>query len=78
MAEHGISHGSGETIKSLMEATHAFFKAFYAAGKSTTEMSKEEMHLYYSKCQRHSVLMLGVSGMDEDSKPFDHGFVNEG
>lgn len=76
MAEHGISNGSGETVKHLMEAAHEFFKVFYGAGKSTKEMSKEEMHLYYSTCQRHSILMLGVSGMDEDSKPFDHGFVD--
>ena len=77
MAQHGISHGSGESLKSLMEATHTFFKAYYGAGKSTTEMSVSEMHLFYTECQRHSILMLGVSGMDEDSKEFDHGFKSE-
>lgn len=77
MAEFGVSHGSEETIDDLMDATHKFFKAFYAGGKSTTKMSTQEMHLFYETCQRHSILMLGVSGMDEDLKEFDHGFKSE-
>ena len=75
MAQHGISHGSGKTIKELMEDAHEAFKEIHGAGKSTTEMSVSKMHLFYTSCQRHSILMLGVSGMDEDSKEFDHGFT---
>jgi len=75
MAQHGISHGSGKSLKELMEDAHEAFKEIYGAGKSTMEMSVSEMHLFYSECQRHSILMLGVSGMDEDSKEFDHGFT---
>ena len=77
MAQHGISHGSGKTIKELMKDAHEAFKEIHGAGKSTTEMSVSEMHLFYTECQRHSILMLGVSEMDEDSKEFDHGFKSE-
>ena len=77
MAQHAISRGAGKTIKELMEDAHEAFKEIHGAGKSTTEMSVSEMHLFYTECQRHSILMLGVSGMDEDSKEFDHGFKSE-
>ena len=75
MAQHAISRGAGKTIKELMKDAHEAFKEIHGAGKSTTEMSVSEMHLFYTECQRHSILMLGVSGMDEDSKEFDHGFT---
>ena len=50
MAQHGISHGSGKTIKELMEDAHEAFKEIHGAGKSTTEMSVSEMHLFYTEC----------------------------
>lgn len=74
MAQQAISRGAGKTTNELMEAAHEAFKEIYGQGKSTSEMSVSEMYLYYQECQRHSILMLGESGMDEDKKQFDHGF----
>ena len=60
-----------EEINALMDMGHMFFKQMYNRGESTTKLSIHEFHLYYSECQRASILMFGVSGMDEDSKSFD-------
>ena len=72
MAEFGVANGSEKSVDELIDETHKAFRTLYAAGKSTSQMSVSEMHVYYETCQRHSILMLGVSGMDEDSLPFDH------
>lgn len=78
MAEFGVANGSEKSVDELIKETHKAFRTLYAAGKSTSKMSVSEMHIYYSECQQHSVEMLGgVSGMDEDSLPFDHGFKSE-
>ena len=77
MAEFGVANGSELPLDKLLNEIHKDFKTLYADGKSTTKMSVSEMHLFYTECQRHSILMLGVSGMDEDSKEFDHGFKSE-
>jgi len=74
MAEYEVSCGSEKDVDELMEDAHDAFKKLYGKGKSTKEMSVSEMHVLYTKSQRHSVHMLDVTGMDEDKKEFDHGF----
>ena len=54
---------------------HSRFKELYNGGKSTKGLGKTEFHSYYLQCQRASILMFGVSGMDEDDGEFDHGFA---
>lgn len=61
-------------ISSLMDLQHQFYKQLYNDGKSTKEMSSSAFHAYYEACQRASILMFGVSGLDEDDGEFDHGF----
>ena len=68
---------SPQSINELMDLLHTFFKQLHNAGNTTTKMSPSEFHVYYETCQRDSILMFGVSGMDEDAKPFDHGFVED-
>ena len=60
-----------------MDLQHLFYKQLYNEGKSTKKMSPSEFYVYYQTCQRASILMFGVSGMDEDLKEFDHGFKKE-
>lgn len=60
-------------IDNIMEVQHRFYKAMYNEGKSTKTLSKEEFSRFFEECQRSSILMFGISGMEEDSRPFDHG-----
>lgn len=41
--------------------------------KGTHDLTVPEFHAYYSKCQEASIRQWGISGMEEDSRPFDHG-----
>lgn len=60
-------------VKALMGLQHDFYKMMYNEGKTTVGMSPSAFHKYYEECQRASILMFGVSGMDEDDGEFDHG-----
>lgn len=56
---------------------HDRFKKRNNGGKSTKPLGKTEFHNYYLQCQKDSIEMFGVSGMDEDDGEFDHGFPNK-
>lgn len=43
----------------------------------TSDMDVVPFHNYYSKCQEASIRLFGISGMEEDSRPFDHGGKRE-
>ena len=77
VAEKQCPSCGAREITSLMDIQHKFYKQLYNEGKSTSKMSKTAFHLYYETCQRASILMFGVSGMDEDDAPFDHGGITE-
>lgn len=64
--------GAGE-IDAMMEVQHDFYKWRHNGGKSTKNLSKEAFHKFYEACQKDSIEMFGISGMEEDSRPFDHG-----
>lgn len=43
--------------------------------KGTSHMSVTEFHNYFTECQAAAIRRYGVSGMDEDDAPFDHGGI---
>jgi len=77
VAEKRCPSCGGRERQALMDLQHEFYKQLYNEGKSTKEMSKAAFHVYYETCQRASILMFGVSGLDEDDGEFDHGFKKE-
>jgi hypothetical protein len=61
-------------VQGIMDTVHDFYKHMYNDGKTTTKLSKAQFSEYYTACQKASIEMFGVSGMDEDDGEFDHGF----
>lgn len=66
---------SAATHSAVADMLHEIFKIMFNGGKSTSNLSVTDFKSYFDHCQRFCIERFDVSGMKEDAKPFDHGFV---